>query len=514
MRRASGLIQSTLRTWSSFSAVPALMGDVPLFSIQGGDSFKSRAVPYDLGLISQYTALRGEEAAFVARVLQGPLRAATSAGPTAAPRGRSSSPHSSLVTPGPSRHAAVLARATDATPHRALYPLYSQLRLGNGSRGLTSAHAQALVGQAAVPAFANGSVPTLEEVYWTNERFRAQVAASFAAGGTGWLNPRQLNTSVFNYGLTRNPLAYVSRTAKPVGAKPIEHDLLTYLAGRVHASAGRLDYLEIGVSVLKSFDTQVHYHSNASFTALDVEDPNWMRAARWGEASSAQSRPSSGIRKTKGRTIDHLYEWSHVPTDRPLHAANRVRYVEGDALRSEAWSALAALKARETEPPFNVVLSDGLHQPHALLAEMRALLEHGLVGSKASTNKARATEATAEAVASPFPSQHAGQHAPHVLIAWDDCSKSLRDTVEGPVRKLFLKSRPGSLICYAHVLVNGWVGEIEAPHGCCLLSTFDLREWLQPNHAAPPESSTPTAKYARDVFASARAGLTCKTLET
>ena len=84
-----------------------------------------------------------------------------------------------------------------------------------------------------------------------------------------------------------------------------------------------------------------------------------------------------------------------MPTDRPLHAANRVRYVEGDALRSEAWSALAALKARETEPPFNVVLSDGLHQPHALLAEMRALLDHGLVGSKASSTKAQVDEAVA-----------------------------------------------------------------------------------------------------------------------
>ena len=314
MRHASGLIQSTLRTWSSFSAVPALMGDVPLFSIEGGDSFKSRAVPYDQGLLSQYTALKAEAAAFVGRVLQAPRP--RPAGPDAAHDGRDSS-LVNLGELGASRHTAVLAsmaRATATAPHRTLRPLHSQLRLGNGSQGLTSAHAQALVSQqAAVPAFANSSFQTLEEVYWTNERFRAQVAASFAAGGTGWLDPRQLNTSVFNYGLTRNPLAYVVRTAKPVGAKPIEHDLLTYLASRVHASTGRLDYLEIGVSVLKSFDTQVHYHSNASFTALDVEEPNWMRAARWGQASSAQSRPSSGIRKTKGRTLDHLYEWRHVP---------------------------------------------------------------------------------------------------------------------------------------------------------------------------------------------------------
>ena len=75
MRRASGIIQSALRVWSSFSAVPALMGDVPLFSIQGSDSNKGRPVPHDQGLMSQYTAHKAEEEAFVARVLQGPLPA-------------------------------------------------------------------------------------------------------------------------------------------------------------------------------------------------------------------------------------------------------------------------------------------------------------------------------------------------------------------------------------------------------------------------------------------------------
>merc|ERR1739848_237497 len=104
----------------------------------------------------------------------------------------------------------------------------------------------------------------------------------------------------------------------------------------------------------------------------------------------------------------------------------------------------------------------GLHQPHALLAEMRALLNHGLVGA---------------------------------------------------VRKLFIKARPGSQVCYAHLPINGWVGENEYAHGCCLLSTFDLRKWFEPKHAALPESSTPTARYARDTFSLARAGLTCKTLD-
>ena len=97
-----------------------------------------------------------------------------------------------------------------------------------------------------------------------------------------WLEPQLLATSIFAYGLTLNPRSFLPKVGKPVGPHPIEHDLLCYLAARVHAKASRLEYLEIGVSVLKSFDTQLHFHNFANFTALDIEDPNWTRARRWG----------------------------------------------------------------------------------------------------------------------------------------------------------------------------------------------------------------------------------------
>ena len=158
----------------------------------------------------------------------------------------------------------------------------------------------------------SSALPTLEEVYHTNEAFRGTVTASAEAGGVGWMDPARLNDSVFGYGLTHKPRHFLPRLAKPVGPLPIEHDLLCYLSSRVHAASGRLEYLEIGVSVLKSFDTQLHLHDGANLTAFDIEDPNWSRARRWGAATTVRERSSVGFRKTKGKTFDRVYEWPRV----------------------------------------------------------------------------------------------------------------------------------------------------------------------------------------------------------
>ena len=143
-----------------------------------------------------------------------------------------------------------------------------------------------------------------------------------------------------------------------------------------------------------------------------------------------------------------------------------------------------------TQLPFNFILSDGLHAPKVLAAEMGALLSHGLLASGAE-----------------------GRAEQRVLVAWDDCGEGgndrLRRAVEGPLRSQFLKAGLGPQVCWTRVLFNGWVGTSEHQHGCCLLSTFDLREWFTHERAAPPSSTTPAAEAARALFASARESLVC-----
>jgi hypothetical protein len=68
MRRASGIVQSTMRQWSSFSAVPAIMNGVPIYGV----------VPTKWGVLPHVTRctveqfVGGGEEAFVARMLGGP----------------------------------------------------------------------------------------------------------------------------------------------------------------------------------------------------------------------------------------------------------------------------------------------------------------------------------------------------------------------------------------------------------------------------------------------------------
>ena len=367
-------------------------------------------------------------------------------------------------------------------------------------------------------------MPTLESTYLANEGFRATVTASVNEGKAGWLEPALLKTSVFDYGLTSRPLEFLPKTAKPVGDTPIEHDLLTYLAARVHAASGRLDYLEIGVSVLKSFDTQVHFHRNASFTAFDIEDPNWTRARLWGASAIEDTRPSLGIRKTKGRTEDRIYSW-RFETDASGAPTNRIMYVEADALASaprNGWAALAALRASKRLRPFNFVLSDGLHMPNALSKEMSALLFHRLLagGGRAGLlskyippgGRARARVKGGGAAAEGAPEK--------VLVAWDDCDenskthKAMKATVEGSLLRKFSRARLGPQVCYTHVTLNGWIGTGERPHGCCLMSTYDLREFFREEDAAPAASTSPAAKFARALFAQARANMRCSEAST
>ena len=103
------------------------------------------------------------------------------------------------------------------------------------------------------------------------------------------------------------------RVNAAVGAYPIEHDLVSLAAEYVHRQTGFLNYLEIGVSVLKNVDTQVHFH-HATVTAFDIEDPNWTRAKHWGKPRvvSQARTPGANAARSKKRAFDHLYEWRDV----------------------------------------------------------------------------------------------------------------------------------------------------------------------------------------------------------
>ena len=99
----------------------------------------------------------------------------------------------------------------------------------------------------------------LSEVLKQNNQFRASVASgecATKAGGDCWINRTILERSVFNYGIPRK-----SRLSEfnALNLEPSLHDLVSWLGAHTVARSGKgLSYLEMGVSSLKNFDTQVH----------------------------------------------------------------------------------------------------------------------------------------------------------------------------------------------------------------------------------------------------------------
>ena len=77
MRHVSGIVQSSTRQWSSFSSVPAIMNDVPIYGVAHN---KWGVLPHvDCATVEQFQ--RGEEVAFVHRLLSGRRNCSASVGP-------------------------------------------------------------------------------------------------------------------------------------------------------------------------------------------------------------------------------------------------------------------------------------------------------------------------------------------------------------------------------------------------------------------------------------------------
>ena len=174
------------------------------------------------------------------------------------------------------------------------------------SRGLTTRGMvrtrRLVLGCLAFAAAAAAPPPTLQQVLESNNRFRASVAAS---GGDTWINRTAVARSIFNYGLPpkiHNRLHFFNL----LNLEPGLQDLVTWLGAHTVARSGRgLSYLEIGVSTLKNFDTQVNaFRDNASvLSAVDIEDPNPVRASTWGQPVVVKAVPARRVNDVTAKAL-------------------------------------------------------------------------------------------------------------------------------------------------------------------------------------------------------------------
>ena len=289
----------------------------------------------------------------------------------------------------------------------------------------------------------------LDKIAKHNAVWRRRVGNS----AHGWIMDKDIDTSIFGYGMTRAPYSFRSKLVVDEGSDPIAHDLISWLGLQTQATAP-IQYLEIGVSVLKCISTQVHAWRGATITAFDVEDPNPTQAKRWGEPNELKSWTLSGLRAAEsykrpdGKTVhpstflehDKILNW---PSSADTHE-NDIYYVASDATNATGWHELALAHKAKGKPPFNLVLSDGLHTAGALAFELRHMQKQGFLAHSA--------------------------EGP-VSVIWDDCDHALQRTVSSGVASVAAALGRKDL-CFVRFNILGWAGVNEKPHPTCLLTSI------------------------------------------
>ena len=172
-----------------------------------------------------------------------------------------------------------------------------------------------------------------------------------------WISDADYENSVFNYGLPRTVRHLIDA---PIGAEVTYADILALFATSLKSD---VRYLEIGVSVGKTFFQMLQFLKNAKLVALDIEDINPILESFLEKTKSRQwSTPASSLRKRPSSWTDYAF----LPNN------NSVHYLAGDVFDDATWSQLSGLR-------FNVVFSDAFHSGEALLREWQFIRALGLL---------------------------------------------------------------------------------------------------------------------------------------
>lgn len=231
-----------------------------------------------------------------------------------------------------------------------------------------------------------------------------------------WIDEQAFARSYFNYGVPEFLKALINR---PIGDAPTYTDLMALLASRYFSS---VNYLEIGVSVGKNFFQLLNALDNSCFTAFDIEEINPVLAKRLESGTKTEwDTPASSIKKNRSSLSTYTF------------GGKKVRYLSADVWDANSWSKLEGNK-------FNLVFSDALHTPEAILFEFEMLVKYRLLDER-------------------------------FVIVWDDLVGKMKNSFF----KIIRKYNEHYQIKDVYLLgINGWVGENEGPHSVGIISNFSF----------------------------------------
>jgi hypothetical protein len=229
-----------------------------------------------------------------------------------------------------------------------------------------------------------------------------------------WIDEEAFGRSYFQYGVPGFLKPVIN---KPIGNAPTYTDAMVLLAKRYFQ---QLNYLEIGVSVGKNFFQLLNALDHAQFSAFDIEEINPVLAKKLVPGGKTEwDTPAGSIKKNRSSLSAFTYN------------NKKVKYLSGDVWDANSWSKLEGDK-------FNLVFSDALHTPKAILFEFEMLVKYRLLDDR-------------------------------FVIVWDDLAGKMKNSFFKIIRKYNSVYRIKDIYLLE---INGWVGENEGPHTVGIISNF------------------------------------------
>jgi hypothetical protein len=163
-------------------------------------------------------------------------------------------------------------------------------------------------------------------------------------------------------------------------------------------------------------------HEKANFTGFDIEDINPVLERRMGLISKKEwITPPDSIKKNPSYLNTYSYK------------GNDVQYLCADVWDENSWSKLEGNK-------HNLIFSDALHSPEAILFEFKMLVKYKLLDRD-------------------------------FVIVWDDLVGKMRNSFYRIIRKY---NETFNIKEINLIDINGWIGEHEKMHSVGLISSFNF----------------------------------------
>tara|TARA_R110002051_G_scaffold1143_9_gene5867 strand:+ start:31251 stop:32018 length:768 start_codon:yes stop_codon:yes gene_type:complete len=214
-----------------------------------------------------------------------------------------------------------------------------------------------------------------------------------------------------NYGLPPHVRHLID---KPLNDKLTYVDLLMYL--QAHLKCENLKYVEIGVSVLKTFYQVASFLKNSELYAYDINDIN----------------PTIEKKFTKVSESSQFKKFTHN--------TNNITYFKGDVFKAEDFNSFK----KEVGGKVNVIFSDAHHTGEGLKSEFENYIKDAL--------------------------------SEDFILYYDDLETTSMNQYFQELCHQYKSS--GKKVSTAFVMMNGWLGQHEHTHLNGIITSLDLKSIL------------------------------------